>query len=150
MLVESDEGKGSAIILKIPLTLAIIEGMNIKVGRSRFTIPIVSIQESFRPENSEVFEDTDGNEMIMVRGTCYPVLRLNEFYGIQTEIKTFDKGILIMVEEDGRCRGEDWNFGRADCWLKPIAKNVVAAHCCVQELKVLNWVWDCIIVYMFI
>ena len=103
VVVESTENKGSAILLKIPLTLAIIEGMNIKVGASRFTIPIMNINESFRPGKDEVFEDPEGNEMIIVRGKCYPILRLHEFYDVETEVTSFENGILIMVEEDGRC-----------------------------------------------
>lgn len=102
VIVDSIEGSGTTITLKIPLTLAIIEGMNIRVGKSRFTVPIVAIQESFRVENSAVIQDTEGNEMIMVRGLCYPVLRLHEFYSIDTDIEKFDEGILIMVEEDGK------------------------------------------------
>ncbi len=102
VIVDSEFGVGTTVILKIPLTLAIIEGMNIKVGDIRFTIPIVTIRESFRPKNSEIFEDTEGNEMIMVRGLCYPILRLHDFYKIPTEIKTYNEGILIMVEDDDR------------------------------------------------
>jgi two-component system chemotaxis sensor kinase CheA len=102
VLVDSKEGEGTTITLKIPLTLAIIEGMNIKIGESRFTVPIMSIQESFRPKNSEIFKDPEGNRMIMVRGNCYPVLKLHEFYDIETEIISFDKGIILMVEEDGK------------------------------------------------
>jgi two-component system chemotaxis sensor kinase CheA len=61
--VESFEGNGTTITLKIPLTLAIIDGMNIKVGNSRYTIPTVSIKESFRPKKNEVIKYPDGNEM---------------------------------------------------------------------------------------
>lgn len=102
IIVYSEKDKGTTIMLKIPLTLAIIEGMNIKVGAARFTIPIVSIQESFRPENRQVIRDTEGQEMIMVRGLCYPIVRLHEFYDIPTDVRTYDTGILIMVQEDDK------------------------------------------------
>lgn len=102
VIVDSDQGIGTTIILKIPLTLAIIEGMNIKVGNTRFTLPIVAIKESFRPNNSDIIKDTEGQEMIMVRGLCYPILRLHEFYSIPTEVTTYNDGILIMVEENER------------------------------------------------
>lgn len=100
LLVDSAENKGSAITLKIPLTLAIIDGMTIKTGNSYFTIPTNSIKESFRPEEKELITDPDGNEMIMVRGQCYPILRLHEHYKIKTEITAFHKGIIIMVEQE--------------------------------------------------
>lgn len=98
--IESAEGIGSSVIMRIPLTLAIIDGMNIKVGNSRFTIPITSIKESFRPEENDVIKDPNDKEMIMVRGQCYPILRLHEHYCIKTDITDFTQGILIMIEQD--------------------------------------------------
>jgi len=102
VIVDSIIDVGTTIVLKIPLTLAIIEGMNIKVGNTRFTLPIVAIKESFRPQNSEILKDTEGQEMIMVRGLCYPIFRLHDFYRIPTDIRSINDGILIMVEEDDR------------------------------------------------
>lgn len=100
--VDSTQGKGTIITLKIPLTLAIIDGMNIKVGNSRFTIPTTAIKESFRPGKKDLITDPDQNEMIMVRGICYPIYRLHNIYKIKTEITEFDRGILLMVEQDDR------------------------------------------------
>lgn len=96
--VESIEGSGTTITLRIPLTLAIIDGMNIRVGRSRYTIPTTSIKESFRPKENEVFKDPNGNEMIMIRGICYPILRLHEYYKVHTHITSIHEGIMIMME----------------------------------------------------
>jgi two-component system chemotaxis sensor kinase CheA len=98
--IDSFEGRGTVITLKIPLTLAIIDGMNIRVGKSRFTIPTTAIKESFRPNASSIITDPNGNEMIMVRGNCYPIQRLNVIYGVETEVKDFTDGILIMVEQE--------------------------------------------------
>lgn len=98
--IESIEGTGSLITLKIPLTLAIIDGMNVRVGSSRYTIPIISIKESFRPRETDLIRDPDENEMIMVRGKCYPILRLHEHFGVKTDVTGFTDGILIMVEQD--------------------------------------------------
>jgi two-component system chemotaxis sensor kinase CheA len=100
--VESVEGKGTTMILKIPLTLAIIEGMNIQVGRSRFTIPITSIKESFRPKKDEIIKDPDGNEMIMIRGQCYPILRVHQYYSIQTEVTDMSEGIIIVIDSEDK------------------------------------------------
>jgi two-component system chemotaxis sensor kinase CheA len=98
--VESSEGIGTTITLKIPLTLAIIDGMNIRVGKSRYTIPTTSIKESFRPKENEVFKDPHGNEMIMIRGACYPILRLHEHYKVKTNITSIHEGIMIMMESE--------------------------------------------------
>jgi len=122
VIVDSVFGKGTTIILKIPLTLAIIEGMNIKVGESRFTIPIVSVKESFRPGNKEIIKDPDGNEMIMVRGLCYPIVKLYEHYGLKTDVDDYEKGILIMVEEDDRscCLFADELLGQQQVVVKSL------------------------------
>lgn len=100
--VESTEEYGTTIIIKIPLTLAIIDGMNIKVGESRYTLPTTSIKESFRPKPNDVFKDPDGNEMIMIRGNCYPILRLHQFYQVPTKVQEFQEGIMIMIENENR------------------------------------------------
>lgn len=98
--VESIPGEGTTIILKIPLTLAIIDGINIIVGKSRYTIPVTSIKESFRPKVNDVIKDPDGNEMIMIRGQCYPILRIHQLYRVKTEVTNIHEGILIMVENE--------------------------------------------------
>jgi len=126
VIVDSEIDIGTTIILKIPLTLAIIEGMNIKVGDARFTLPIVTIRESFRPNNSEIIKDPEGQEMIMVRGLCYPIFRLHEFYKIPTDIKSINEGILIMVEEDEKscCIFADELLGQQQVVVKSLPNYV--------------------------
>lgn len=126
LLVDSAENKGSAITLKIPLTLAIIDGMTIKTGNSYFTIPTNSIKESFRPEEKELITDPDGNEMIMVRGQCYPILRLHEHYKIKTEITAFHKGIFIMVEQEEKkmCIFADLLVGQQQVVVKSLPEYI--------------------------
>lgn len=96
--VDSAPDKGTTITMKIPLTLAIIGGMNIKVGDSYYTIPISSIIESFRSGNRDVITDPDDHEMIMVRGQCYPIIRLHQRFKIRDTVTEFSKGIFVMVE----------------------------------------------------
>ncbi|MBV7273811.1 chemotaxis protein CheA [Clostridium sp. PL3] len=119
---DSIEGKGTTITLKIPLTLAIIDGMNIKVGKSRYTLPIVSIKQSFRPKENDVFKDPDGNEMIMIRGKCYPILRLHKFYKVKTEVTDMQQGIIIVVENESKtvCIFVDELIGKQQVVVKPI------------------------------
>lgn len=101
VLVDSICGKGSTITLKIPLTLAIVDGMTIRVGNAHYTLPITAIQESFRPQERDIVTDPDGNEMILVRGKCYPVLRLHRLYRVKEAETDFAEGIMIMVESEG-------------------------------------------------
>lgn len=120
--VNSIMGKGTMITLKIPLTLAIIEGMNVKVGSSRYTIPITAIKESFSPKENDCFKEPGGNEMIMVRGECYSIVRLHELYSVQTEIKDFHKGVLIMLEQDEKefCVFADGVIGKQQVVIKTL------------------------------
>lgn len=120
--VDSIEGVGTTTTLKIPLTLAIIDGMNIRVGASRYTLPTISIRESFRPKEKDIIRDPDGNEMIMVRGQCYPILRLHELYEVKTDVLKFTEGILIMVEQDGKnaCLFADELLGQQQVVVKAL------------------------------
>ncbi|MCE5284445.1 MAG: chemotaxis protein CheA [Pelosinus sp.] len=100
--VDSTPGEGTVISIRIPLTLAIIDGMTIKVGHSRYTIPTTAIRESFRAKPGDVIIDTEGNEMTIIRGVCYPVLRLYDIYKINQAITDMYAGITIMVENNGK------------------------------------------------
>lgn len=124
--VDSIPDKGSTITLKIPLTLAIIDGMNIRVGYSFYTIPTISIRESFRPKENDIFSDTNGNEMIMVRGQCYPILRLNELLKVKTDITEFTDGIITIVEQDERtiCIFSDELIGQQQVVVKALPEYI--------------------------
>lgn len=126
--VESELGKGTTITLKIPLTLAIIEGMNIKVGDSRYTIPITAIKESFRPQPSDCISDPNNNEMVMVRGECYPILRLHSMYKIKDHKDRLDEGILIMVEQDEKvvCLFADELLGQQQVVVKALPSYITS------------------------
>ncbi|MFA7533165.1 MAG: chemotaxis protein CheA [Tissierellaceae bacterium] len=102
IVVDSAEDKGTVITLKIPLTLAIIDGMNVRVGTSRYTIPIMNVKESFRPVKEQLIKDPDGNEMIMLRGRSHTIYRLHQLYNVETEIKDLTEGILVVVEQNER------------------------------------------------
>lgn len=105
VLVDSIPNEGTIITLKIPLTLAIVSGMNVKVGTSFYTIPITSIKESFRPLAKEIIVDPEGYEMVMIRGDCYPIIRLHEVFKVGTDIVSFAEGIVVMVENGERTYG---------------------------------------------
>lgn len=122
VIVDSEPNNGTQIILKIPLTLAIIEGMNIKVGQSRYTIPITTIKESFRPEKKDCIMDPDNNEMVMVRGQCYPILRIHEQYKVKEAVTNLEEGILIMVEQDEKmiCLFADELLGQQQVVVKSL------------------------------
>lgn len=120
--VESVPGKGTSTQIKIPLTLAIIEGMKLSVGELTFIVPILSIQESFKPDPKDVFLDPDGNEMIMLRGECYSVLRLHRLFDIEPETQNPAEGILIRITNDVNtyCLFADKLLGEQQAVVKPL------------------------------
>jgi two-component system chemotaxis sensor kinase CheA len=89
--------KGTTLTFRLPLTLAIIEGMLIRVGDSRYTVPLLSIRESFRPKPEQITRTPDMDEIIRIRDDFLPVLRLHRLYGITPEQTELHKGILIRV-----------------------------------------------------
>jgi len=124
--IDSIPGEGTTFLIKFPLTLAIIDGMIIAVGCNKYTIPTIAILESFRVKNEAVIEDENGNEMIMVRGECYPVVRLHRRFGIDTEVTDFNEGIMIMLESEGkrRCIFADELLGEQQVVVKALPKYI--------------------------
>ncbi len=97
--VDSVLGEGTVFTIKIPLTLAIVAGMEIGVAEDTFTIPITSISQIYKlSPDTELLYDTDGTEMVMVRGECYPIIRLHQIYNIENALTDLTEGIMIIVE----------------------------------------------------
>ncbi|MGD0152551.1 MAG: chemotaxis protein CheA [Thermacetogeniaceae bacterium] len=102
--IRSKAGIGTVFAVRIPLTLAIIEGMVVRVGANRYTIPISSVKESFRPSPEQITCTPDGLEIVRIRGGLLPVLRLHELYRVLPRHRQLNKGILIVVESsDNKC-----------------------------------------------
>ena len=122
--LESTPGVGMTIQIRIPLTLAIIDGMKLRVGKLTFIVPMLSIQESFKAH--DVFLDPDGSEMIMIRGECYPVLRLYRIFDIIPDFETLDDGILIMIttETTSFCLFVDELIGEQQAVIKPLPEYI--------------------------
>ena len=120
--IDSVEGSGTVTTLKIPLTLAIIDGMNIRVGGAKYTLPTTSIKETFRANEKDIIKDLNGNEMIMVRGECYPIVRIHELFSVETEIIELTKGIMLMIEQEDRsiCLFADELLGQQQVVVKAL------------------------------
>lgn len=124
--VDSKKGEGTTVSIKIPLTIAILDGMIIKVGKSIFTIPVTSIKSSLIIKNKDVFKDLDNKEMISIRGECFSILRLHELYRIQTEVTDIEEGIVIMVEDGGKsiCIFADELIGEQQVVIKALPEYI--------------------------
>jgi len=124
--LDSVPGQGMTVQIRIPLTLAIIDGMKLRVGNLVFIVPMLSIQESFKPNDGDVFLDPDGSEMIMIRGECYPVLRLYRIFDIRPDFESLDDGILIMITTDTAtfCLFVDELIGEQQAVIKPLPEYI--------------------------
>ena len=124
LTVESKKGVGTSFIIKIPLTLAIVDGMEIMVGDAEFTVPISVIKESFIVKRDQILNDTKRGEMIMIRGVCYPMLRLNEKFGLYSEVNDIEDGIVLLIESENRgiCLFADKLIGEQQVVVKPFPK----------------------------
>ncbi|WP_312643829.1 chemotaxis protein CheA [Hydrogenoanaerobacterium sp.] len=120
--VDSKKDAGTIFTIKIPLTLAIVDGMMISVGDTVFTLPIISIKQSFKiSDEHKIIYGTDGCEIIMVRGQCYPIIRLHNIYGVETEKTALSDGIAILIENEHKvaCLFADELIGEQQVVVKP-------------------------------
>ena len=120
--IESEENKGTSFTRKIPLTLAIIDGMNVRVGDSHFTIPTTSIKESFRPAKKQIINDLSGQSMVMVRGEIYSIVNLGQYFSITPQFAEPDHAILLIVEHEDKsiCIQVDELVGQQQVVIKPL------------------------------
>ena len=99
--VTSHEGKGTLFTIKLPLTLAIIDGIVVKVGNMKYIIPTISIEESLRPKQEEINTIKNKGEVINMRGNLFPLVRLHKLYNIQTTMTNPWDAIAVIVETEG-------------------------------------------------
>ncbi len=100
--IQSKPGEGSTFHVRLPLTMAIVDGMIVRVGSQRFIIPTLGIEESIRPEAGEVQSVVHRGEMLDVRGELVPLVRMHRLFGIQTELTDPADGLVMVVGADGR------------------------------------------------
>lgn len=120
--ISSEKGKGSVFTLKIPLTLAIVDGMVISIGGSIYTVPIANIKQSFKATEADIVLDATGNEMIRCMDDYYPIIRLYELYGIENACTSIEDGILMWVEggDKSYCLFVDQLIGEQQVVVKPL------------------------------
>lgn len=100
--IHSAKGKGSTFTIKLPLTLAVIDGMVVKVGDDKYILPTVSIVESLRPDKGQVSTVQGRGEMINVRGELYPLIRLHELFDVEPVNRNPWEAMVMQVEGEGK------------------------------------------------
>jgi len=121
--IRSVKGAGTVFAVRIPLTLAIIEGMVVRVGPNRYTIPINSIKESLQPTGGQITCMPDNQEVVSIRGELLPVIRLHELYGVASDCRSLDSGILVVVENSEKkcCLFVDEVLGQQQIVIKALS-----------------------------
>jgi two-component system, chemotaxis family, sensor kinase CheA len=99
--ISSTPGQGSTFTIRLPLTLAIIDGQIVRVGQERYIIPIGSIIHSFRPTKGQVQSIQHSAEVVMVSNELLPVIRLHRHFNIQPQSNDIYDSLLVVVEADG-------------------------------------------------
>lgn len=120
--ITSEQGKGMTTTLKIPLTMAIMDGMEVSVGSSIFTIPVNNIRQIFRVSDRDIIHDPAQGEIIELMGNFYSIVRAKEFYRLDSGTESFEDGILLWVEAAGRscCLFVDQLVGEQQVVVKPL------------------------------
>jgi two-component system chemotaxis sensor kinase CheA len=96
--ISSEAGKGMTTTLKIPLTMSIMDGMEVSVGDSIFTIPINNIRQSFKVSQDDVIHDAANREMIKCVDSFYPIVRARDLYQLENGASEIGDGILLWLE----------------------------------------------------
>ena len=120
--IESTPGKGSTMSLKIPLTLAIIDGIVMEVGSSSFVIETGVVKEFVNVSEDMMVRKPNGGEFVMIRGEGYPVLRVGEWYHLREYRTNVRDGMMVIIEVDGQniCLFVDKLVGKQEIVVKPI------------------------------
>ncbi len=100
--IASKQGQGSTFTLRIPLTLAIVDAMLVRVGQGKYMIPTLTIRESLVPTMSQVTVTPEGREILRLREEMVPVVRLYDVFGCDADATKLKDGILIVAEDGGR------------------------------------------------
>jgi two-component system chemotaxis sensor kinase CheA len=96
ILIETAIGKGSCFTIRLPLTLAIIEGMTVQLAEERFVLPLSHVHESVRPTKADVKFTSGVGEILLLRGENLPLYRLSNLLG-KTAAKQTEDSIAVVV-----------------------------------------------------
>jgi two-component system chemotaxis sensor kinase CheA len=93
---------GTRFSIKLPLTLAIMDGQALRVGAQQYIIPLIAIRETVRPSRGSVHTIGPGAEIAIVHGNPLPIVRLHRLFGIEAATEDPSIGLLVVVEHDGQ------------------------------------------------
>lgn len=124
--IDSQKGRGTRFIISLPLTLAIIDGMLVRVDDEKYVIPTIAIQKAFRPGPGEYFTVEGKGEMVKDRDVLVPLIRLNEIYGTSGNMTPIEESLVVVVEskEEKRAFLIDELLGKDEYVIKNLGGNM--------------------------
>jgi len=122
--IKSVPGQGTTFTLRLPLTLAIIDGLILRVGSERYILPTLSVRESFHPKTCPITSLLGGAELAEIRKELVPLLRLRDHFQFKKTAEDAGPGILIVIESDGkkRCLLADELIGKQEVVIKNLGE----------------------------
>lgn len=135
--IESVPGQGSTMLMKIPLTLAIIDGIVMEVGDTTFVIETGAVKEFINVKKEAVIHKPNNEAFVMIRGEGYPIIKLADWYNIKGAKEEISDGMIVMIEVDKQCicLFVDKLVGKQEIVVKPIPdyiKKVKGLSGCTQ------------------
>ena len=103
--ITSETGKGSVFSIRLPLTLAVIDGMIVRVGTNRYIVPTLSVKESLQPDEKSLSTVLDQGEMLTFHDRLIPILHLNRLFQVSGAIEKPTEALVIVIESDGNEAG---------------------------------------------
>jgi two-component system, chemotaxis family, sensor kinase CheA len=124
--IESTSGQGTTFALRFPLTMAIIDGMIVKVGPERFILPMTAIRQVMRPGESSYTNIADRGELMSAMGQLFPLVRLHELFGIEPERRNPWEAIVVVVDggDRSKCLLVDQIVGKAEVVIKGLGEGL--------------------------
>ena len=97
--VETEAGKGTAFLIKLPLTTSIIEGLVVRLGENRFVLPILDVHLTLIPKKEQLYDVQDReSECLILAGEVIPIMRLHEFFDVEADVMVPEEAIIVVVK----------------------------------------------------
>jgi two-component system, chemotaxis family, sensor kinase CheA len=122
--ITSEEGKGSTFSIRLPLTLAVIDGLVIKVGAARYILPLASIEQSLRPRAEQLSTVHNRGEMCMIRERLIPLVRLHKLFNVTPRTTDPCAALLVLVQDGAQrcCLLVDELLGQQQVVIKSLGR----------------------------
>lgn len=124
--IASVENKGTTFTIRLPLTLAVIDGLIVKVGAAKYVLPILSIEQSLRPKPEQLSTVQNRGELCMVRGQLLPLLRLHRLFNVAAKTEDPTQALVVIVQDNDRrvCILVDELLGQEQVVIKTLGDGI--------------------------